>query len=956
MFGYLLRTVKFLILLLLLNNCTYWPLANGMLASLIEKAGSNNNLNLLLSLINPSNQSGLDSIYFEALDSSPPVGSSQNIKTMAKNIDGSFQDISDNPNLSLVSSNSSILSISGKTLQALVLGSASVTATYQGKSVSQGLDVGGTPPGAVTSTALPDTTGPTITRVASYGPNVVRVFFSEPVTTSVATTLSNYKIVLSSNLTGSCSDNSNFTSSSTPIGILGTPSATTLGFNLSSVTAVSSSVYSIQLSHNQSPGARYTLLVDKSNIRDLAPAANLMECSNSGDFIGDEPIKLLSARCVNTTEIALTFSKPVLSGFNVNNSGECDTTTTPSCSQQYKLPSALGSINFARRFNGIVCGGAASDDTTICINHTLPQSGATFTMLVANANAGDGFDNTGTITINSDTTPTSSLKPSEDRASFSGCGTVPLNLADGPLLDDPFGDGSTYGDLANYSNRVLIGPNRNGSFAIRFNHDGSLPTTQTFQFERDTNATGSRTSQNIFSGLASAIGFNYSSIGTSGCSIDTFTTSSPCGPNNQDGRGLFQSGIIDGVERLILTGSKISQDRNDYVYVTSDTDNTLNFSYIDMGQILNNLTLAHTTTSGITPITNNKGSESILIHNNDVYFSIPATDPKKPVIVRIDDVSIREPVPGLINTELSLFAMPNIGWSGNGVSDATRNFYDILGGTLYTFNSRIYLGNSGKVNYNFTNCSGTSTSSFSGLCFQIGGIIRSTVATPARCTALGTCSQWVDISPNTDVNYNATFSNPIRSINDLRRSNRPVPDFETFNGNLYFIRNACDHALIVGQDWWSGNNDMACPVGREKPQLWKCIPSLTGSATDCDAGDWSLVAGNAVNVRSTNLGDPSNQQITLLKRNGSRLYIGFNNPNGIQVFRTRAGVTNPIVEADFEAVSGPTGVSSFGNQFVQEIFSSVSLTSGSISNLYISVGGKNGGTPIPVRVYRQINN
>jgi hypothetical protein len=148
----------------------------------------------------------------------------------------------------------------------------------------------------------------------------------------------------------------------------------------------------------------------------------------------------------------------------------------------------------------------------------------------------------------------------------------------------------------------------------------------------------------------------------------------------------------------------------------------------------------------------------------------------------------------------------------------------------------------------------------------------------------------------------------------------------------------------------------SCPVGNERPQLWKCSPALTGSATDCDSADWSLVAEDAVTTGSSNFADTNNRRITLLKTNGSRLYIGFNNPNGIQVFRTKSGVTNPVNESDFEAVPGPTGGASFNSRFVQEIYSAVSKLDGAIYNLYLSVGGKNGATPVPVKVYRQVNN
>ncbi|MCX7997763.1 MAG: hypothetical protein N3A69_02265, partial [Leptospiraceae bacterium] len=92
----------------------------------------------------------------------------------------------------------------------------------------------------------------------------------------------------------------------------------------------------------------------------------------------------------------------------------------------------------------------------------------------------------------------------------------------------------------------------------------------------------------------------------------------------------------------------------------------------------------------------------------------------------------------------------------------------------------------------------------------------------------------------------------------------------------------------------------------------------------------------------------NNRKITMIAKNGSYLYIGFDNSvSGIKVYRTN--VTNPTSESNFSQIGGD-GFGSGTN--ITEIYSQISLQFGSIHYLYLSVG-KNS---IPVRIHRQQNN
>jgi hypothetical protein len=86
-----------------------------------------------------------------------------------------------------------------------------------------------------------------------------------------------------------------------------------------------------------------------------------------------------------------------------------------------------------------------------------------------------------------------------------------------------------------------------------------------------------------------------------------------------------------------------------------------------------------------------------------------------------------------------------------------------------------------------------------------------------------------------------------------------------FNGNLYAIRNT------------TGG-----------PRLWK----YDGT------NPWELVASNGTGI--TNMGDAENTYVTLLVRNGDRLYVGYDNASdGVQLWRTVEGVTDPVLKSDF---------------------------------------------------------
>ncbi len=104
-----------------------------------------------------------------------------------------------------------------------------------------------------------------------------------------------------------------------------------------------------------------------------------------------------------------------------------------------------------------------------------------------------------------------------------------------------------------------------------------------------------------------------------------------------------------------------------------------------------------------------------------------------------------------------------------------------------------------------------------------------------------------------------------------------------------------------------------------------------------------------------------NTHATLLEVNGSRLYIGFDNASyGANIWRSKAGVTNPATETDFEAVCengnacwDPTWQFGLGQTTSNSrIFDSISVNDAGTDYLILNTGdGVN-----PMKIYRTTNN
>ncbi|MBW2734924.1 MAG: hypothetical protein JRH20_21275, partial [Deltaproteobacteria bacterium] len=322
-------------------------------------------------------------------------------------------------------------------------------------------------------------------------------------------------------------------------------------------------------------------------------------------------------------------------------------------------------------------------------------------------------------------------------------------------LLEPLGANTNFAFVLKYDDKIYLGPTHDGTGAVRANADGSNPEAITFSFAKDT--VGSQ-HKNSSPGP-------YPSIGSTACLEDTPT----CGPDNEDGRGIFTGGIIGGVEWLLVAGSKTGGDL-DYVYMTPDKDDVLDFRYVDLATRLGG---------------NTAGVSAMHVFADRVYIGFPDTGGNRPYLVSL---SVSPPIPGLDVTneaaDLRASSMPNFDESNPAMIDTIGDF----GGLLYLFNN--------------------------------GGCMRSRIATPGPFTKDST--DWTVCTPSAQA-YAAKVAVSTTKVSELEPADKAFPQMAAFGGRLYVGRNTTD-----GPQLW------ACDPGASPgcdPDAWVLVaPNQSGDA------------------------------------------------------------------------------------------------------------------------------
>src|SRR5439155_730771 len=112
------------------------------------------------------------------------------------------------------------------------------------------------------------------------------------------------------------------------------------------------------------------------------------------------------------------------------------------------------------------------------------------------------------------------------------------------IANAPLGATTTFAYVFDFGGRVYLGPGQNGTGGIRMLPDGSSSEPLTFAFRTDP-VNGNRNT-------AIKTQSSWPTLGSTNCTLDTLQ----CGPDNENGRGLFESGTVAGTPWLIASGAK----------------------------------------------------------------------------------------------------------------------------------------------------------------------------------------------------------------------------------------------------------------------------------------------------------------------------------------------------------------------------------------------------------------
>ncbi len=418
-------------------------------------------------------------------------------------------------------------------------------------------------------------------------------------------------------------------------------------------------------------------------------------------------------------------------------------------------------------------------------------------------------------------------------APLGAAASASTQVSDAALVaQDPFGDGGAFSYVFAYAGKVYLGPSADGTRAVRVNPDGTGAETVQLAFLPDSPKNG-----------VSPTPATFPSLGYLGCAPDTLQ----CGPDDEDGRGLFTAFSSGGNELLFAAGGRQNSVIK-HAYATNDSSSSPTFSYIrtNLGGGMRGATAAAAMGDTLyVGVANGGGS------------GVPAVVPIFPPF-------------GADSMGFAAFPSPLTNQTGTALVDSMA----VYNGVLYAAND--------------------------------GGCARYDGSTWASCTP--SASEW-NLTP---------VSTP--KITDFVPADKAVPQMAEFGGKLYLARN-----IEAG------------------PQLWACTPIL---ALPCGVSDWSLVAANGTgNPQLSQFDDATLNTLSLLVATSQHLYVGYDAPGGVVLYRSNTA--SPTTRADFGAWAVP-GLGSA----VKQILDARALTFAGNDSLYLTARDNALSRPGPVQVYR----
>ena len=791
-------------------------------------------------------------------------------------------------------------------------------------------------------------------------------------------------------------------------------------FTISSVTAGRS--VRITTTGTQTAGTLYRVTVQ--NVVDTTPttpnpirtAAN----ANTQNFTGLEDIKIVSAERVidnssSFTVFRVTFSKAFqMDGgiHSVNYTGLAN----------WSFPAGLNTVTLCTSADDVVCPtGITSGDSVIYFKATPEPARGAYTVVGATA-AGSPPGAAGCIQNLNGSAACLQANPN-DRATLTI--SLPENIGEGPVYDDPFNDYATLsGQVVKYNDKLLIGPNYTDSGL--FQVDNNLTSSVSIVLDADNGTTGSQP----FRGNATP--YTPPSLGVwESCSTGTWPSCSA--GNYLGGIDYFYAGCYDssspfasstltgaacttagGTEYLMILGYVTSATNQGYQSNWNSTSTTSPFSFAHVLGLSNYSNRTYRAMSAVIfkgyvyqASQHQMGSRAIR-WNRFTPSGSTIVDMSGQYLHRMGQQG------SIYNGEAPY--VDDLCTSGNCYLVSIDTMYEHDNDDTGTNVSSLYIANGGACG------SGCLTSPYprTTTTYSDGGVLRlkqgySGTTPPTACSSANDCNtKWEDITPNATkwrqymskaLPKNASGGNDwdyTIPANTITPALKAVPKMVTFNGDLYMLRNACSSTTVQTLSTTVHNT---CPSGSEVPQLWRlpkftgtCTTNLTGTiqvnnnsrtvtgtgtsfttqlvigdvimaggqakivvsiasttsltttetwspaissgstastvkppatSTACNDGgytwtagtngsnygaNWELVAESATSAGRTSMAgatwagrtitaaniDSRNRELTLLVVNNDRLYIGYDNAtDGVNIWRTKSGVTKPTVEVRF---------------------------------------------------------
>jgi len=335
---------------------------------------------------------------------------------------------------------------------------------------------------------------------------------------------------------------------------------------ISGVEKIDNSTFRILLDVSTYPmaGAQYKIQVS-TELRDKSANANQIINPTSVTFLGNEQLRVVSAEALTTSTVKITFNKPVYTSTNSSDPNydyraACSNNTD--CNKRYAILPPLGDIT-----------SASVSENTVTITHQTIQEGTNYSVICANLQDGDQFNNvaSGVSLYDSDHPGNASYRlqnAPKDRASFTGLGVSITTPDQGAQFDDPFGDTTATGFSFIYNGKVYIGPNATNSTLVRFDPNGANLVQVGFDTPYCYNpalAVGALPLLALDIDSPKRYDFGHPTNDIDG------------GPGDVDGVGYFAKVTLNG-EQYLLAGTQVTDESQiQQVFLTRSTGTTLQF-------------------------------------------------------------------------------------------------------------------------------------------------------------------------------------------------------------------------------------------------------------------------------------------------------------------------------------------------------------------------------------------